>query len=73
MPRRCPIPSENVPARLWATDASPVISMTWSTRRDLIPWVVAWATRCSRAVLPGCTPFASSRTPTSPSGALCSA
>ncbi len=71
MPRRWPMPRENPPARLVATPARPVISMTSLTRDALMLWVAAMVRRCERALRPGCTALASSRAPTSRSGARC--
>src|SRR3954454_10709744 len=73
--RRCPgagpMPRENLPTRLVATPARPVISMTSLTREALMLWVAAMERRCERALRPGCTPLASSRPPTSRSRARC--
>ena len=69
MPRRWPMPRENPPTRLVATPARPVISMTSLTREALMLWVAAMERRCERALRPGCTALASSRAPTSRSGA----
>jgi hypothetical protein len=68
MPSRCPMPSENLPARLRATASRPVSAITSSTRRFGMPWVAAIARRWSRALRPVCTALASSSTPTSVSG-----
>jgi hypothetical protein len=56
---------------LLATPARPVISMTSLTREALMLWVAAMERRCERALRPGCTALASSRAPTSRSGARC--
>ena len=68
MPRRWPMPSENLPARLRATLSRPVRAITSSTRLLGMPWVAAMARRCARAERPVCTALASSSTPTSVSG-----
>ena len=56
-------------AGLSATPASPVISMTSSTRPLPMRWVAAIVRRWDRALRPGWTALASSRAPTSCSGA----
>jgi hypothetical protein len=71
MPRRWPMPRENPATRFVATPARPVISMTSLTREALMLWVAAMVRRCERALRPGCTALASSRAPTSRSGARC--
>ena len=52
IPRRCPIPSENPPARLEATAVEPTMSSTASTRRWSMPLARArqlrWFWRCGR-------------------------
>ena len=69
MPSRCPIPSENWPARFLATACSPTRSMSSSTRRLPMPCVCASASRWLYADLPLCTDRASSTAPTSCNGA----
>jgi hypothetical protein len=69
MPRRSPMPRENPPTRLVATAARPVILMISLTREALMLWVAAMVRRCERALRPACTALASSRAPTSRSGA----
>src|SRR6185312_2247913 len=62
---------DRLAGRFVATPASPVISMTSLTREALMSWVAAMERRCERALPPGCTALASSRAPTSRSGARC--
>ena len=73
MPRRWPMPRENPPTRFAATVARPVISITWSTRDDVMLCVAAIVRRWERALRPVCTALASSSAPTSLSGERCRA
>ena len=73
MPRRCPMPRENLPARLSATEVNPTISRTSSTRRSGMSLVWASAMRWLRALRPGWKALASSSAPTSRSGQRSSA
>ena len=67
-PRRCPIPSENPPARLAATAVRPTMSRTRSTRRWSIPLARARQRRWLPALRPGWKALGSSRAPTSKRG-----
>ncbi len=67
------MPREKPPTRWSATSVRPTMSRTWSTRDRPIPQVSARASRWLRALRPGWTARASSRAPTSCSGAACSA
>ena len=69
IPRRWPMPREKPLTRLLATALRPVNSSTSSTRRVGIPFESASCLRWARAVREPCRPLASSRAPTSVSGA----
>ena len=64
MPRRCPMPSENPPARRPAASRSPTRARTSSTRASGSPWLSARHARWWRAARPLCTARASSSAPT---------
>ena len=70
MPRRCPIPRLNPLTRFLATEVSPVMSRTLSTRLTGMPLDTASCVRWVRAVCDPCRPLASSREPPAHSGAL---
>src|SRR5665647_3180669 len=61
MPRRWPMPRENPPTRLPATDSRPVISITSCTRARRMPCVAPRASRWLNALRPVWIAFASSK------------
>ena len=67
-PRRCPIPSENPPARLDATAVRPTRSKTATTRPRSMPLASARPPRWFWALRPGWNAFGSNRAPTSNNG-----
>ena len=67
-PSRCDIPSEKPPARFLATEVSPTVSSTSSTRAAGIRLLAASHRRWDRALRLGCTHRASSSAPTCRSG-----
>ena len=65
------MPREKPPTRFFATDSSPVISITSRTRALPMPCVAAMASRWLWALRPVWTAFASSSAPTSRRGERC--